>query len=68
MTITCPVCMAPAGVPCNAPTERARRNVEWFHFKRQEAVCAPETEEAPTGGFVPPFVTDRIEGHEGDQP
>jgi len=22
----------------------------------------------PTGGIVPPFITDRIEGHEGDQP
>ena len=22
----------------------------------------------PTGGIVPPFITDRIPGHEGDQP
>lgn len=21
-----------------------------------------------TGGFIPPFITDRIPGHEGDQP
>jgi len=24
--------------------------------------------EAPTGGVVPPYITDRIPGHEGDQP
>jgi hypothetical protein len=40
MTIPCPVCMAPAGVPCNAPTETGRRNVEWFHFKREESVAS----------------------------
>ena len=38
MQIACPVCMAPKGVPCNAPTNTGRRNVEWFHFKREEAV------------------------------
>lgn len=33
----CPVCQAPAGKPCNAPTERGRRDVNWFHLGRYEA-------------------------------
>jgi hypothetical protein len=36
MTIPCPVCFAPGGVPCNTPTPTGRRNVEWFHYKREE--------------------------------
>jgi hypothetical protein len=28
----------------------------------------PECEHSDTGGIVPPYITDRIPGHEDDQP
>jgi hypothetical protein len=36
LAIKCPVCNAPAGVQCNAPTNDGRRNVRWFHRLRED--------------------------------
>ena len=32
--VACPACYAPAGEPCTAPTNTARRVVLWFHSAR----------------------------------
>lgn len=34
--LECPVCFAKAGEPCTQATEKGRRKVKWFHFKREE--------------------------------
>jgi hypothetical protein len=33
--MTCPACYAPAGKPCNVPTDNARRTVTWHHHARE---------------------------------
>ena len=34
--LICPVCNAQPGHACNVPTETGRRDVPWYHFKREE--------------------------------
>lgn len=34
--LVCPVCNARPGHACNVPTDTGRRDVPWYHFKREE--------------------------------
>lgn len=34
--VTCPACYAGPGHPCNAPKDTGRRDVKWFHSKRED--------------------------------
>lgn len=37
-SVACPACGAQPGQPCNAPTDGSRRDVTWFHIKREDAL------------------------------
>ena len=36
MVRSCPTCNAQPGYRCTVPTDTGRRNVDWYHFKREE--------------------------------
>lgn len=36
LLVSCPACFADVGDPCTEPTNTGRRNVRWFHTKREE--------------------------------
>lgn len=48
LSVICPVCNAQPTEPCTQPTDRARKAVRWFHYKRIEAVTAPHSAELET--------------------
>ena len=36
LLVECPACAAPVGKPCNVPARDGRRDVGWFHLRREE--------------------------------
>lgn len=47
LLFTCPVCFAPIGKPCNAPTETGRRDVRWFHHLREDRAAQMRNIDSP---------------------
>jgi hypothetical protein len=48
-----------------AITHREARRIRQHHY---DELCTKPSERESTGGIVPPYITDKIAGHEGDQP
>lgn len=44
--LTCPVCSAPPGRTCTAPTDTGRRTVTWYHLKREDDAREQNAREA----------------------